>query len=122
MPSSSLESNLASQMDEIDLLNSMYPDDLTVHTGGGTGQQSLDIRIAASSSPADRDSPCCSIHFQLGADYPSEAPPVYELSGPFLSSGEKREIQALMGEWKSTKFSFLYITTDLLDFELNFPT
>ena len=92
MPSSSTEVNLASQLDEIDLLNSMYPEELTVHESLG-GRQSLDIRILGPGGPDQ----ICSVHFQLGPDYPSEAPPTYELSGHFLSREEKREIQGLLG-------------------------
>ena len=90
--SSSMEADLSSQMDEIELLNSMYPEDITVHNDGAG--QSLDIRI-----PGLKEV-CCSVHFHLGPEYPSSAPPVYELSAPFLKREEKREIHAILGEIK----------------------
>ena len=109
MPNSDChESNLASQMDEIELLNSMYPEDLTVHSDLGEDQQqqqqqqqnqSLDIRISDGDGGGDGGKgEACSLHLRLGPGYPSEGPPIYELSGHFLSREEKREIQGLMGE------------------------
>ena len=64
---------------------------MCIRDSDGAGQ-SLDIRI-----PGLKEV-CCSVHFHLGPEYPSSAPPVYELSAPFLKREEKREIHAILGE------------------------
>ncbi|KAI0234062.1 Protein IMPACT [Lamellibrachia satsuma] len=83
------EANLASQMDELEVLASIYGDDWKVVdvvqrvynidiTDGSDGELQLSLQIT------------------LTPGYPTEAPPIYQLSAPWLRGEERKELSATL--------------------------
>jgi hypothetical protein len=75
--------DLADRVDEIEALASIFEDAMTVNES----DNSVDFSIAASSSSS---SSTVMLHATFPSFYPSQSPPQYELSAPFLSAAEKR--------------------------------
>ena len=70
------EDNLSQQLDEIEALNSIYPEKIIVRENN-----SLDIVIEHEEKKSEF---AIKLHVKMPEDYPSISPPIYELSAPFL--------------------------------------
>eukprot|EP00095_Tigriopus_kingsejongensis_P002220 maker-scaffold817_size93049-snap-gene-0.10 protein:Tk02220 transcript:maker-scaffold817_size93049-snap-gene-0.10-mRNA-1 annotation:"uncharacterized protein LOC767623" len=77
------EDNLVQQLDEIEALTSIFPDRITAHN-----HTSIDLVISAES----KDDCQITLHVSFPTNYPSTAPPKYDISAPLLSGTDKRTL------------------------------
>ncbi|TRY77946.1 hypothetical protein TCAL_10903 [Tigriopus californicus] len=75
-----MEDNRLQQEEEIEVLTSIYPQNITIHS-----TQQIDLRIQDANHEA-------LLRVSFPPSYPSESPPNYELSAPFLSTEVKESL------------------------------